>query len=94
VLVDKGAVDALTRRGTSLLPVGVVAVEGAFAPGDAIEVIDAEDRTPVGKGIAAMGADEVRLVRGQRSDSVRERLPGGSDEVVHRDQFVLADEGR
>ena len=94
VLVDAGAVAALTGRGTSLLPVGVVGVEGSFVAGDAIDVIAADDRSAVGKGIAAMSADEVRAVSGQRSDVVRERRPGGVDEVVHRDQFVLADEGR
>ena len=94
VLVDAGAVAALTGRGTSLLPVGVVGVEGSFAAGDAVDVISATDRRSVGKGIAAMSAEEVRSVSGQRSEVVRERLPGGAAEVVHRDQFVLADEGR
>lgn len=94
VLIDAGAVAALRERGTSLLPVGVVDAEGGFAPGDAVDVLAADGRGVVGKGIAAMSAEEVRQVRGLRSADVRARLPAGPDEVVHRDQFVLADDGR
>ncbi|MGO9974465.1 MAG: glutamate 5-kinase [Solirubrobacteraceae bacterium] len=88
VLVDAGAARALRHGGTSLLPVGVVEVNGAFDAGDAVEVAHAEET--VGKGISNYSAAELRAVRGLKSDAVRELLPRASDEAVHRDYFVLA----
>ena len=88
VQVDAGAARALRDGGTSLLPVGVVEVEGAFEAGDAIEVLCGLE--PVGKGISNYSADELRKARGRRSAEVRELLPLAGDEAVHRDYFVLA----
>src|SRR3954449_5485928 len=88
VVVDAGAARALREGGTSLLPVGVVEVVGAFGAGDAVEVRDAEGL--LGKGIVNYDADELRAVRGLQSGQVRERLPRAPEEAVHRDYFVLA----
>jgi glutamate 5-kinase len=88
VTVDAGAARALREGGTSLLPVGVVDVDGSFEVGDAIEVICGDEA--VGKGICNYSADELRRVRGMKSAAVRELLPRASDEAVHRDYFVLA----
>lgn len=90
VLVDAGAATALRERGTSLLAVGVVGSEGAFGAGDAVEVVSTDGEV-VGKGVSAMSADEVRLVAGLKSDAVRERVPGAAPQVIHRDEFVLAE---
>jgi glutamate 5-kinase len=90
IRVDAGAARALRRQGTSLLPVGVTGVDGAFSAGDAIDVAD-EAGALVGKGISAYDADDLRLVVGLKTESVRERLPGAGPEAIHRDQFVLAD---
>jgi glutamate 5-kinase len=88
VLVDAGAARALREGGTSLLPVGVVDVNGAFEAGDAVEI--ASDGATVGKGITNYSAAELRQVRGLQSAAVREMLPRASDEAIHRDYFVLA----
>jgi glutamate 5-kinase len=85
--VDAGAERALRERGTSLLPVGVVEVEGDFEAGDAVEV-RCEGRL-VGKGIAGFSAEELRRVKGLKTDQVRELLPRATQEAVHRDYFVL-----
>jgi len=91
VLVDAGAERALREQGTSLLPVGVVEVEGDFEAGDAVDVASAADgRRPVGKGISNYSAAELRRVKGMKSADVRELLPRASEEAVHRDYFVLA----
>jgi glutamate 5-kinase len=90
IRVDAGAAQALLRQGTSLLPVGVTAVDGAFGVGDAIDVADPDGR-PVGKGISAYTADDLRQVAGLKTDAVRRLLPDAGAEVIHRDQFVLAD---
>src|SRR5436853_420603 len=87
VVVDEGAERALRERGTSLLPVGVVAVEGHFQAGDAVDVA-AEGRA-VGEGIVHYSADELRQIKGLKTDDVRKRLPRASEEAVHRDYFVL-----
>jgi glutamate 5-kinase len=88
VLVDAGAARALREGGTSLLPVGVVEVSGAFEAGDAVEI--AHDGVAVGKGISNYSAGELRQVRGMQSGAVREVLPRASEEAIHRDYFVLA----
>jgi glutamate 5-kinase len=85
--VDEGAERALRERGTSLLPVGVVDVEGDFEAGDAVDVV-ASGRT-VGKGIAGYSAGELRRIKGLKTDQVRELLPRATEEAVHRDYFVL-----
>jgi glutamate 5-kinase len=86
--VDDGAARALREGGTSLLPVGIVGVEGAFDAGDAVEVRDR--RSQIGKGICNYSAAELRRVMGLKSSEAREVLPRATDEAVHRDYFVLA----
>jgi glutamate 5-kinase len=88
VAVDAGAARALRDGGTSLLPVGIVEVTGAFDAGDAVEVVHGAEA--VGKGICNYSAEELRRVTGLKSAQVRELLPRASDEAVHRDYFVLA----
>jgi glutamate 5-kinase len=91
VLVDVGAERALREQGTSLLPVGVVAVEGEFGAGDAVEVASAADgQRAVGKGISNYSAAELRRVKGLKTAEVQAMLPRASEEAVHRDYFVLA----
>lgn len=89
VRVDEGAARAMRARGTSLLPVGVVGLDGEFEAGDAVDVVLATSGERVGKGIAAMSAAELAEVRGLRSEEVRRRHPSGADEVIHRDHLVL-----
>jgi len=87
VAVDAGAARVLRERGSSLLPVGIVAVDGGFEPGDAVEVTS--EGEPVGKGIVEYSARELSRVIGMKTDAVREVLPHAADEVIHRDRFVL-----
>jgi glutamate 5-kinase len=89
VLVDAGAARALRDGGTSLLPVGVVDVAGAFEAGDAVDVLVTPGGEPVGKGISSYSAAELRQVKGLKSFQVREVLPRATEEAVHRDYFVL-----
>jgi glutamate 5-kinase len=87
IVVDAGAARALRDSGASLLPVGVVAVEGDFQEGDAVLVRDG--RGAIGKGIANHAAADLRRVMGTKSDEVRRVLPRAADEAVHRDYLVL-----
>jgi glutamate 5-kinase len=85
--VDAGAARVLRESGSSLLPVGITAVEGEFEAGDSVEV--AADGSLIGRGIADYSAGELQQVKGLKSAEVRERLPHAADEVIHRDRFVL-----
>ncbi|TML79278.1 MAG: glutamate 5-kinase [Actinobacteria bacterium] len=90
IVVDAGAETALRERGTSLLPVGVVDVQGDFQAGDAVHVatVDGDGRA-IGKGIANYSAAELRRIKGMKTAEVRRLLPRGTEEAVHRDYFVL-----
>lgn len=92
VEVDAGAARALREQGVSLLPVGVTHVNGDFRAGDAIDVVSGG--YPVGKGLTQYAADELRHAAGKRSAALAEVQPAPPDEVVHRDYFVLTDDGR
>ena len=85
--MDDGAAKVLRERGSSLLPVGITEVEGEFDAGDAVEI--SRDGEAIGKGIVNYSADELRRVKGMRSEQVQELLPHASEEAVHRDYFVL-----
>ena len=89
ILVDAGAAAALRERGTSLLPAGIVGVEGDFAAGEAVDVLRADDRTPVGKGIVTYDAAELERIKGLKSSRVMQLMPHGDEEAIHRDYFVL-----
>jgi glutamate 5-kinase len=85
--VDAGAARVLREAGSSLLPVGIAAVDGSFEAGDAVEVTASGEL--IGKGITDYSARELSQVKGMKSDAVRELLPHAADEVIHRDRFVL-----
>jgi glutamate 5-kinase len=89
--VDAGAVAAL-RRGKSLLPAGVVRVEGAFARGDAV-IVRGPDGAEVGRGLVAYDREDAEQLVGQNSERI-EGILGyrGRTEMVHRDDLVIAGE--
>jgi glutamate 5-kinase len=88
IAVDAGAARALRDGAASLLPVGVVAVEGGFGAGDAVDVV--HDGATVGKGIVSCSAADLRRVMGLKSAEARALLPHHDEEAIHRDHFVLA----
>lgn len=88
VEVDAGAARVLRKSGSSLLPVGVTAVHGSFDAGDAIEIVAGGEI--VGKGISNYASAEIDRIKGLKSAEVLARMPQASEEIVHRDYFVLA----
>ena len=92
VTVDDGAARAL-RGGRSLLPAGVIAIEGRFRRGDAIMVRDKAGHE-LARGLSAYSAEDAALIKGRKSAEI-EAILGyrGRDELVHRDDLVLT-EGR
>ncbi len=96
IVVDAGAAEALRHRGASLLPSGVVSVEGTFARGDAVEVVTASNagkkERGVAKGITQYGADDLERIRGCQSQAIADVLDDApTDYVVHRDDLVLVE---
>ena len=86
--IDAGAVAAL-RRGNSLLPVGVIKVEGAFARGDAV-IVRGPDGHEIGRGLVAYDAEDAEKIRGKSSSDTLLILGiEGRAEMVHRDDLVL-----
>jgi len=88
VTVDDGAAKAL-RGGRSLLPAGIVAIEGRFRRGDAIMVRDKAGRE-IARGLSAYAAEDAALIKGRKSAEI-EAILGyrGRDELIHRDDLVL-----
>jgi glutamate 5-kinase len=89
VVVDAGARDALCLRGKSLLPAGVIRVEGVFGAGDPIAVIDANG-VQMARGLADVSSADLDRIKGLKSadiGSVAPELVGR--EVVHRDRLVI-----
>lgn len=89
IIVDAGAEQAICARNTSLLPAGVVQVEGAFRRGDAVAIHN-EAGLRIAYGIANYSDAEVNAIKGLRSDRILAVLGHAyGDEVVHRNNMVL-----
>jgi glutamate 5-kinase len=89
VVLDAGAVQKLTQEGKSLLPIGVIGVNGQFRRGEVITCV-AEDGTPVARGLTNYTGSEVKLIM-RRASSEIEGILGFVEgpEVIHRDNLVL-----
>ena len=85
VVVDDGARRALVERRTSLLPAGVVDVQGDFDADDAVELADASGKV-FAKGLVRYAAAALKGVAGSRTSDLPDGLP---HEVVHRDDLVV-----
>ena len=89
VTVDKGCETAIITAGSSLLPAGIVVVEGSFEQGSSISIRTAEGRE-IARGISSYNADEIRKIAGAKTQEIAERLGNKPyDEVVHRDNMVV-----
>jgi glutamate 5-kinase len=88
IVVDDGAARAL-RGGKSLLPAGIVAVEGSFERGDCV-LVRSRAGVEAGRGLSAYGSADIRLVAGHKSSEI-EAILGyrGRDEIIHRDDLVV-----
>jgi glutamate 5-kinase len=89
VHLDAGAVEAVVKRRKSLLPAGITAVEGEFAAGDPVDLVDHEGST-VARGLVAYDAAELPALLGRSTHELAERLGSAySREVIHRDDLAL-----
>ncbi|MBT2449147.1 glutamate 5-kinase [Streptomyces sp. ISL-43] len=89
LVLDDGAVRAVTERGSSLLPAGIASVEGDFVAGDPVELRSADGRA-VARGLVNFDAKELPQLLGRSTrELARELGPEYEREVVHRDDLVL-----
>lgn len=88
VTVDHGAARALAQ-GRSLLPAGIIAVDGRFERGDAVIVAD-KDGQELGRGLIAYSDEDARRLIGHKSAEIADILGyRGRDEMIHRDDLAL-----
>ena len=90
LVVDDGAARAL-RGGKSLLPAGIVAVEGTFERGDCV-VVRTRGGSEAGRGLSAYASADIGRIAGHKSGEI-EAILGyrGRDEIIHRDDLVLTE---
>lgn len=89
LMVDDGAVNAICDKKRSLLASGVIAVEGVFEMGDAVEIHDAGGNH-VGKGIVNYTNNELQVIKGKKTKEIKETLGGNYfDEVINRDDMII-----
>jgi glutamate 5-kinase len=89
VSLDPGAVDALTKRGKSLLASGIVNVAGSFEAGDAVSCLD-QDGKEFAKGLVNFSSDTLAKIKGLKTAEIQQRLgPQEYEEVIHRDNLVI-----
>ena len=90
VTVDAGAAQKLRNEGKSLLPIGVIEVEGDFARGDVIAVRE-PGGAEIARGLANYSAPETRLIARKPSAQIEAALGyAGEPEMIHRDNLVLS----
>lgn len=88
VLVDAGAEVALLQKGKSLLPSGVIAVEGDFDRGTVVAVANVYDKREIARGMVNYSSDEIRQIAGKKSSEIEKILQGKDyDEVIHRNNL-------
>jgi glutamate 5-kinase len=89
VTIDARARHTLESAPCSLLPVGVLKVDGDFGPGDIISIVD-EGGEEIGRGVSNQSADSLRQIAGKKTHEARALLPRDEkEEVIHRDNLVI-----
>jgi glutamate 5-kinase len=92
LFLDEGAQKAILEEGKSLLPSGVMKVEGRFDTGDPITCVDAEGK-PIAKGLANYSSSEIMQIKGLKTNQIEQILGYKDyDEIIHRNNMVLTKE--
>lgn len=89
IFVDKGAAEALTKKGKSLLASGITTFEGDFEKGDVVSILD-QDGVEFARGLINYPSNEVKKIAGLSTQTISKTLGSKPyDEVIHRDNMVL-----
>ena len=90
IIVDKGAVEAITHQNKSLLAGGIIKIKGDFKKGDGVYVLD-EKGTVLSKGITNLDSDDIKKIKGLSSEEIEAKF--GKDDisslVVHKNKMVV-----
>jgi len=88
IYLDAGAEKALRQKGSSLLPSGIIKVEGCFVRGDIVSIMGSTEE--IARGFVNYSSQDVALIMGRHSKEIPKILEHpGEDEVVHRDNLSL-----
>jgi glutamate 5-kinase len=91
IVIDDGAVGAVRQNGKSLLPIGVIAVEGDFEEGAAVD-FRTSDNEVIGTGLVNYSSSDINLIKGLKTSQIKACLGGKHyDEIIHRNNLVLKD---
>jgi glutamate 5-kinase len=91
LILDDGAVNAVVRRGKSLLPSGIIDVSGSFGVGAAVSFAN-EDGQSMGIGLVNYSDVDIRTIKGLKSSQIKSKLGSKPyDEVIHRDNLVVTE---
>ena len=89
VVVDKGATLALRKQNKSLLPAGIVSVDGAFQRGDIVDILNEQGKR-IGCGISNYSSADMAIIKGTHSDRILSLLGHEyGDEAIHRNNMVI-----
>jgi glutamate 5-kinase len=89
LILDPGAVEAVTHKGRSLLSKGITGIKGQFQRGDTVELTDTNGKV-CAKGMSRYSAKDLSLIAGKHSDSIESVLGYDyGDAVVHRNDMVV-----
>ena len=89
IKIDDGAANAILKRGKSLLPSGIVSVEGEFHTGAPVEFRKGDNET-LGKGLVNYSSTDIRKIMGLKSNQIKKRLGYKPyDYVIHRDNLAI-----
>jgi glutamate 5-kinase len=92
IRIDDGAAEAILNRGKSLLPSGIVGVEGEFGVGAPVEFRKTDDET-LGNGLVNYSSTDIRKIMGLKSNQIKNRLGHKPyDDVIHRDNLAVTAE--
>ncbi len=90
IYIDNGALGALQKKGKSLLPSGMVKIDGNFVKGDVVSILSVKKHKEIARGLINYSSEEVQKIKGLRTSLIKKTLGSKPyDEVVHRDNMVL-----
>ena len=90
IYLDSGAANAIVNNRKSLLPSGIVKIEGSFEKGQQVVCVRLGDNLPIARGLISYNSDEINLIKGKKSSEIQKILGYKySDEIINRDNMVL-----
>lgn len=89
LVLDEGAIQALTHQGKSLLPIGITEVRGDFGRGDLVACIDQEGNE-YARGLVSYSAEDARKIIGKPSSQIESILGAvTATDMIHRDHMII-----